>query len=101
MPNSITTVASTPDPTFGQSPGQQQPDSPPPSTPPSPTLDSADLRLVIEEDKASGSYIYKTVNRITGEVVLQLPREQLLKLQDDAAYMAGDVIRAKARSRLT
>ena len=54
------------------------------------------MRLVIEEDAANGSYVYKTVNRVTGQIILQLPREQLLKLHDDEAYAAGDVIRASA-----
>ena len=54
------------------------------------------MRLVIEEDKASGSYVYKTVNRLTGEVIQQLPRDQLLKLRDQVAYEAGDVVRTKA-----
>jgi flagellar protein FlaG len=55
-----------------------------------------DLRLVIEEDEASGTYVYKTVNRRTGEVVLQLPRDQVLRLHQDTGYVAGHVIRAKA-----
>ena len=61
-----------------------------------PAEPQADLRLVIEEDTVSGSYIYKTVNRATGEVVLQLPRDDVLKLRDNASYLAGHVIRAKA-----
>jgi flagellar protein FlaG len=58
--------------------------------------DSADFRLVIEEDQASQSYIYKTVNRRTGEVIQQFPREQLLKLKDDRDYSAGSVVSARA-----
>ena len=54
------------------------------------------MRLVIEEDKASGSYVYKTVNRLTGEVIQQLPRDQLLKLKEQVDYEAGDVVRTKA-----
>ncbi len=54
------------------------------------------MRLVIEEDKASGSYVYKTVNRLTGEVVQQLPREQVLQLRDQVDYVAGHVVRTKA-----
>ena len=54
------------------------------------------MRLVIEEDKASGSYVYKTVNRRTGEVVQQLPREQILKLREALNYEAGSIVRAKA-----
>jgi flagellar protein FlaG len=58
--------------------------------------DSADFRLVIEEDPASRSYIYKTVDRRTGEVIQQFPREQLLKLKDAEHYSAGSVIKASA-----
>jgi len=63
--------------------------------PVSPAQDEADLRLVIEEGKAPGSYIYKTVNRVTGEVVSQLPREAVLRLRDEAEYEVGAVVRAK------
>lgn len=55
-----------------------------------------DLRLVIEEDKASNSYVYKTVDRRTGKVIQQLPREQVLQLREQLDYEAGDVVRAKA-----
>ena len=58
--------------------------------------DSADFRLVIEEDPASRSYIYKTVDRRTGEVIQQFPREQILKLKDAEDYNAGSVIKASA-----
>lgn len=54
------------------------------------------MRLVIEEDKASGSYVYKTVNRLTGEVLMQFPRDAVLKLRERVDYEAGAVIRAKA-----
>jgi flagellar protein FlaG len=58
--------------------------------------DPADLRLIIEEDQASGSYVYKTINRATGEVVQQFPRDDLLKLHAERQYTAGSVIRTKA-----
>ena len=56
--------------------------------------DVADLRLVIEEDRASGLFIYKTIDRCTGDVVLVLPREELIRAAD--AYAAGLVIDTKA-----
>ena len=55
-----------------------------------------DMRLVIEEDQASGSYVYKTVNRVTGEVVQQFPRDEILRLRQELQYAAGSVIRTKA-----
>jgi len=95
MQNSITGAAATSDSTSGQGPAASAPPSASAPAVVQANLDR-DLRLVIEEDQASGSYIYKTVNRITGQVILQLPRDQLLKLHDDEAYVAGQVIRAKA-----
>jgi flagellar protein FlaG len=57
---------------------------------------AADFRLVIEEDKATQSYIYKTIDRRTGEIVQQFPREEVVKLRDAEAYSAGAVIKASA-----
>jgi len=58
--------------------------------------DEAEMRLVIEMDKASGSYVYKTINRLTGEVLSQLPRAEVLKLRNEPQYTAGDVIKTEA-----
>ena len=72
----------------------------PPAQPREPVVptgpDPVDMRLVIEEDKASNSYVYKTVNRLTGEVIQQLPREQILQMREQLTYEAGDVVRTKA-----
>ena len=57
---------------------------------------SADLRLVIEEDQASGLFIYKTIDRRTGDVVLQLPREEVVKMREARNYRAGALIKTKA-----
>jgi flagellar protein FlaG len=54
------------------------------------------VRLVIEEDQATGAYVYKTINRETGEVIQQLPRAEVLKLKEDPSYAAGTIIRTKA-----
>jgi flagellar protein FlaG len=50
---------------------------------------------VIEEDKAANSFVYKTVDMRTGQVIQQLPREELLRLKSDPAYQPGDVITAR------
>jgi flagellar protein FlaG len=55
-----------------------------------------DVRLIIEEDEATGAYVYKTMDRRTGEVIQQFPREQILRLQEDAKYSAGAVVNARA-----
>jgi flagellar protein FlaG len=62
--------------------------APPPESP----HQNADLRLIIEEDQSSGSFIYKTLDRRTGEVVKQLPREEVVRLKDAPEYEPGDVI---------
>ncbi|MDR3509715.1 MAG: flagellar protein FlaG [Caulobacteraceae bacterium] len=61
-----------------------------------PVSHGADMRLVIEDDKAAGCFVYKIVNRKTGEVVQQLPQEQMLKLREADGYLAGDVIKTQA-----
>jgi flagellar protein FlaG len=67
--------------------------SPETSQAPAKPIDSnADLRLMIEDDKAAGSYVYVTINSVTGEVVSQVPREQLLKMREDPGYAPGSII---------
>ena len=53
---------------------------------------TADLRLVIEEDEATGAFVYKTLDRRTGEVVQQLPRESVLKAMAQDDYQPGLVV---------
>jgi flagellar protein FlaG len=64
--------------------------------PQQPDLDPANFQLVIEEDKAAGSFVYKTIDRRTGQVVSQLPREQILRLREAFDYVAGAVVKTKA-----
>ena len=64
--------------------------------PPTPLDAQADLRLVIEEDKASGSYVYKTVDPITGKVISQMPREQLLKMREASDYTPGSIVDSRS-----
>jgi len=58
--------------------------------------EEADVRLVIEEDEATGNCVYIAVNRRTGEVLAKYRREQILRMSEDAGYSAGGVIRTKA-----
>jgi flagellar protein FlaG len=76
---------------------QQQADAEPPKhkdpaadAPPAP-----DVRLVIEEDKAARTFVYKTIDRITGKVISQYPREELLRLRENPAYKAGAVVKTE------
>jgi flagellar protein FlaG len=50
-----------------------------------------DLRLVIEEDPSSGTYVYKTVDRRTGDVLQQFPREDVLRFKQAEHYDPGEV----------
>ncbi len=52
-----------------------------------------DMRLVIEEQ--GETFVYKTVDRRTGEVVQQLPREDVVRMREEVAYAAGAVISAQ------
>lgn len=58
--------------------------------------EAARYRLVIEEGPSAGSFIYKTMDRVTGEVVRQLPREQVVDLMRDQSYHSGAVIDTRA-----
>ncbi|MBJ7448376.1 MAG: flagellar protein FlaG [Brevundimonas sp.] len=53
---------------------------------------AARYRLVIEEGPQNGSFIYKTMDRETGEVIRQFPREQVVKMMQSESYGAGSVI---------
>ncbi|THD58043.1 flagellar protein FlaG [Phenylobacterium sp.] len=97
MDSKVANLAATPDPTFGQKPAKSpQPDTGSAAAQAAQNQDPVDMRLVIEEDKATNSYVYKTINRVTGQVIQQLPREQVLMLREQLDYEAGSVVRAKA-----
>ena len=72
--------------------------TPPPAPAPEPAAPAAspDLRLNIERDQASGAFVYKFVNPTTGQVIQQIPSEELLKLRAAAEYVAGRVVDTKA-----
>ena len=52
----------------------------------------ARYRLVIEQGPRAGSFVYKTLDRETGEIVRQLPSEEVLKLRQSDDYAVGAVI---------
>lgn len=68
------------------------------ATPEKPAAAAAELapRLVIEEDPGSGQFVYKMLDRDTGEVIRQLPREEVLQLRRDPDYRPGDVASTSA-----
>lgn len=99
MTANVTSVGATPDPTYGSAtPPAQPPAGAPASTPaqdPS-GAPSPDLRLVIEDDQKAGCFVYKTVDWRTGQVVQQIPREQLVRMREASNYAAGAVIDTSA-----
>jgi hypothetical protein len=56
----------------------------------------SDLRLVIERDAAGDYYIYKLIDRATGKVVAERPRDQVAHLAEGPDYKAGTVVSTKA-----
>ena len=66
-----------------------------PAPAPIPKADNPDLRLIIEEDGGPGSYVYKTIDRRTGEVVNQFPREEILRIRHSHDYSAGAVVKTE------
>lgn len=57
---------------------------------------AARYRLVIEEGSRAGSFIYKTLDSVTGEVVRQLPREEVVRMALADRYDAGRLIDTSA-----
>ncbi|GGL22927.1 hypothetical protein [Caulobacter rhizosphaerae] len=53
-----------------------------------------DLRLVIEQDSKTGTYVYKTVDRRTGDILQQFPREEVLRFKQAEHYDPGEVFDA-------
>ncbi len=52
----------------------------------------ARYRLVIEQGSRPGSFVYKTLDRETGEVVRQFPSEELVEMTQRNDYGTGAVI---------
>lgn len=90
MSSNIASIRSVPEPVAAMIPQPVQP----PVEAAAPTVkgQTADLRLVIEEDEATGAFVYKTLDRRTGEVVQQLPRESVLKAMAQDDYQPGMVV---------
>lgn len=84
---------------FGQ-PRDGEPEAPAAEARPEKPVDKGpqpgDLRLVIEHNDDTGDYVYKTVDRRTGETLQQFPREEILKLREASRYHSGDVYDGKA-----
>ncbi len=51
------------------------------------------LRLTMDKDPRTGDWVYKAIDRYTGKVVRQLPRQELLDMKRNGNYQAGSVIK--------
>lgn len=58
--------------------------------------EAARYRLIIEEGPTQGTFIYKTLDSATGEVIRQFPREQVLQMAKSGGYTAGGLIDTSA-----
>src|SRR4051794_24082491 len=76
--------------------GAQYPPTPPAPAPAPEPAPGSDLRLVIERDAEGAYYIYKLVDRATGQVVAEHPRDEVANLAKAESYTAGSVVRTKA-----
>jgi flagellar protein FlaG len=66
------------------------------SAPAKPESKSTDLRLVIEKDEAGILFVYRLIDPVTGNVVVEIPRNDLKKLGEGPNYTAGSVVSTRA-----
>ena len=57
---------------------------------------SAPKRLLIEEIGNTGRFVYKLLDPVSGDVIVQLPREEVVRLAEMDSYAAGAVISTQA-----
>lgn len=63
----------------------------PDTTPRNDNNDASRYRLTIEA-VGGNRYVYKVLDRVTGEVIRQLPREDVEKLHRDPTYRGGYLV---------
>jgi flagellar protein FlaG len=66
------------------------------NTPEPKKLVQENTHLVIEKDDVNGGFIYKSIDRKTGEVIKQFPREDVLKAIARAKAAEGQILDTKA-----
>ncbi|WP_155847739.1 flagellar biosynthesis protein FlaG [Asticcacaulis benevestitus] len=54
------------------------------------------LRLTVDKDPKTGDWVYKAIDRYTGEVVRVMPRQELVEMRKSTSYKAGSVINTDA-----
>ncbi len=57
---------------------------------------SSDVRLEITQNKAIDTFIYKLINKTTGEVVRQWPTEEMVKMREYFAEQQIQLVDQKA-----
>jgi myo-inositol-hexaphosphate 3-phosphohydrolase len=62
-------------------------DAAPPVTPAKPTT-----RLLIDQDKVTGVYVYRIVDSGSGRLLAEIPNDQIANLKDADDYVSGSVI---------
>jgi len=63
----------------------------PAAAPANDAVDASRFRLTIEATSA-GRFVYKVLDRVTGEVIRQLPREEVVRMGDRPDYAGGQVV---------
>jgi flagellar protein FlaG len=94
----VDTGVSLPDaalPQRSEEPRRQAP-KPAQAAAPAPEAPDSDLRLVIERGSDNAYYVYRLIDRTTGKVVVELPRDRVADLANEPSYSAGDVVTTKA-----
>jgi hypothetical protein len=69
-----------------------KPSSPPQAAPFPTATPELSQRLLIQESEELGVFIYTVIDRSTGQVVTQIPRESLSEIARQSDYSAGQVI---------
>lgn len=100
MISSINAGAAISDGALNQNPQPREPAPPRPKPTTAKAASAAapdsDFRLVIERDADKGYYVYRLVDRMTGKVVVELPRGRVNELAQTPSYEAGTVVSTKA-----
>jgi len=104
MSNNLSTIPAGPEAlgADGRSPPRQNPRRQPASAPAPeaeaehPVAPDAGQRLVIREDEETGALVYTVIDRASGQVVAQTPREEVARMSQRADYTAGALISARA-----
>jgi uncharacterized FlaG/YvyC family protein len=51
-----------------------------------------DLRLTVDKDPETGEVVYKSINRLTGEIVSQMPNAEVMAMKRRESYGTGAII---------